>query len=619
MKSLFILLLGLCIGSSTTFANNADYWFAIRLADQPAGYQRLSTSTGEDGAIRTTDESLIVINRLGSRVEVRTKTETRETPAGGVLSVREESSSSQQTVVTEALCEADAISIVTTSGDNSYRRSVPNREPIYGPAHLARISVAGLAKPGDVVTCRMFLPSLGVHTFHRTLLKLETRDGQRLYHVKSALEGFPGDAAELLRADGTVMEVMRELPFGAMVASVTDREAALRSAIGGELPAEAYADTLARSNVRLPDPHTVERILVRITHRRPDYGWPVLQGPNQRVIEKTKDIVVLEFKAGGASQNRDAEIPDAPPGSNQILQADDAEVVRLTREIVGGERDPEKIILRLQDWVAFNMQFDTGVAVTPASEVVRNRRGTCVAYSVLLASMARAAGLPARVAMGCVYVSGAWGGHAWVDVRIGGTWRAIDAAVYQPGYADAARFQFDSYDFDDGGVAASFAGLQLYGNIDVTVLEYSAAGKNHVVGADAGSHVLEGDYYDNAWLGVRIRKPGSMNFVDLDAAYPDPTILGARDETSELRVALLSVGGHGDRVAREKLAEIGAEAPILAQELAGYAATAIEGKDKARLLCRRGQSLWMITTQGPDAAHLLRSVASGWTWTDRKL
>ena len=484
MKSLLKFFLWLGTAHATAFAANTAQWFAIRIADQPAGYQHVTVAPSDDGTILTTDDTVIVLNRMGSRIEVRTHTETREAASGELISVREESSSSAQTVVMEAHVAAGAIDVTTRSGENIYHRAVPVHKTVYGPAMLARESRANLHAPGDVVTCHMFLPSLGLYTLHRTLQNAAPREGQPVNQVVSTIDGVPGDIGEWLDADGMVLQLQRELPFGTMVASATDEASARQSAVGGELPAEAYAQTLARANIRLPDPRNLERVRLRITHRRPEYGWPAMRGPRQHVLEMSATMVLLDSGVTPPA-GADPLAPERALGSNQILQADDAEVIRVTREVVADETDPDRIVRRLQEWVARSMTFDPGVAVTPASEVVRNRRGTCVAYAVLLASMTRAAGIPARVAMGCVYVAGAWGGHAWVDAWIGGEWRAIDAAAYRAGYADAARFQFDSYDFEDGGIAANFAGLQLYSHIDVTVVEYTAAGQNHVVAPDA--------------------------------------------------------------------------------------------------------------------------------------
>lgn len=69
-----------------------------------------------------------------------------------------------------------------------------------------------------------------------------------------------------------------------------------------------------------------------------------------------------------------------------------------------------------------------------ASEVARDREGDCTEYAMLTAALARAAGVPARVALGVVLISegndnGAFG-HAWAEVREGDRWVVADAALH---------------------------------------------------------------------------------------------------------------------------------------------------------------------------------------------
>lgn len=72
----------------------------------------------------------------------------------------------------------------------------------------------------------------------------------------------------------------------------------------------------------------------------------------------------------------------------------------MAAEIAQEHTDPWSAALALQKWSSENMRFDPGIAVAPASEVVRDRLGTCMGYSILLASLARAAHVPARLKLG---------------------------------------------------------------------------------------------------------------------------------------------------------------------------------------------------------------------------
>ena len=50
---------------------------------------------------------------------------------------------------------------------------------------------------------------------------------------------------------------------------------------------------MARSNIPLPDPRGISALTVRIRHLKPDLGWPDLEGPGQRVMEKSSSTMLL--------------------------------------------------------------------------------------------------------------------------------------------------------------------------------------------------------------------------------------------------------------------------------------------------------------------------------------
>ena len=85
--------------------------------------------------------------------------------------------------------------------------------------------------------------------------------------------------------------------------------------------------------------------------------------------------------------SKDAEgLRESEP--NGVIQSDDPEVKRIAREVAGDEPDAFRVACRLRDWVHRNMEPDMGIAMTPASEVIRRRKGTCVAYAIALAASA---------------------------------------------------------------------------------------------------------------------------------------------------------------------------------------------------------------------------------------
>ncbi len=573
-----------------------DRWFEIQLSGQPTGYYFESDDKQAGGGTRSVDEMLFVMNRLGSKVEIKTRSETIEDAAGMMVSMESQVSSSAQTTTMKAKRIAGAVELESTTGGKSYTRVIPTAEPLYGPKGVEMLTVQKLNKPGDKISFDMFAPELGgVGHFTRTL---DGRDSKTL-RVEEENAAMPGKTMLSLDPEGNMVERSSELPFGQVVMRASDRETALKAAQGSELKNEIFGSTLARSNVRLPDPRSMECVRLQLTHRRPDLGWPTFEGENQRIIEKTAKTVVLEIsrpvlKPDGAKLEEAAFLQP-----NAILQSDDPEVMRLAGTIVGNKHDRFLAARKLQDWAAQNLKLDLGVALAPASEVARNRRGTCAAYAVLLASLERAAGIPSRFAMGYVYVDGIWGGHAWTEILVNGQWIPLDAAVYAPGIADAARFQFGSYTLEDNMSAAVSGGAKLYGNLDVAVLEYTLNGRSFKVPENAASYTITGDEYRNPWLGLAVRKPEGARFTKMDAVYPDSTVVAIEKWDTKLEVEL-------DRLHDDRVGEI--------IHIDGRDARVVSSAGKVVVRSIEGNSMWVLTAEGENAKGLMEQIIAGWKW-----
>lgn len=69
-----------------------------------------------------------------------------------------------------------------------------------------------------------------------------------------------------------------------------------------------------------------------------------------------------------------------------------------------------------------------------ASQVAQKRSGDCTEYAVIVAALARANGLPARIMLGTAIVEGEASvtayGHAWTLIYKNDQWHRVDAALY---------------------------------------------------------------------------------------------------------------------------------------------------------------------------------------------
>jgi hypothetical protein len=626
-----------------------EAWFVISIGGRPVGSIHERTLREAEGVVVESSFQL-ALNRLGSKVEMAYSAASREAPDGGLRSLDYELKLSQQTTSMHAEVEAGVVRLRDRVGAGSFERTLPFSGQLAGPERLRRLSAAQLRNPDDRLALQIFSAELSqVATLERRVLgseTLSTPDGPRsTLRVEESLSGLPVKRTIWLDGEGRIVRSADPGPFGTMITARAERAAAELAAAGGELPAEVYASSLVRTQVRLPSARKLERLTLELRHRRPELGWPDLAGPGQRVIDRSADSLTLEVvrrhpaglhpfpiaPASGAAKT--AEAPEIAERSelleaNAYIQSDDPELRATALRIVAGETDALRAGLALQRWVSENLTFDLGVVMAPSVEVFRNRRGTCAAYATLLTAMLRAVGIPARYVLGYVYLDGMLGGHAWSEILLGEHWIALDAAVPADGPADAGHVALLHTSLRDGVGALNYgAGLQLFGQIDGRILSFQVAGeRSRNVEDQEQPYAVAGNRYRNAGLGLEVVKPADFRFADLDGVWPSPTLLSL-------------VGPKGEKVTLESL-RIRPGTATSAQLEAGLAAS-ISGGTRGKLALsgalaeaetvsspKRSAAVWTVGsdgwilraegTAGNDAGALLRRAAQWLRWDVRK-
>lgn len=140
----------------------------------------------------------------------------------------------------------------------------------------------------------------------------------------------------------------------------------------------------------------------------------------------------LPYRGGGEAAGELASTP--------LIQAGDPRIVRVAREVAGGETDPVIVAQRLSDWVYGALRKEVTLSVPSAVQVLEAGRGDCNEHTVLYLALARALGLPARTAVGVVHLNGRFYYHAWPEVWLDG-WVAVDPTFGQAP-ADASHLRF---------------------------------------------------------------------------------------------------------------------------------------------------------------------------------
>lgn len=290
--------------------------------------------------------------------------------------------------------------------------------------------------------------------------------------LRSRTEGQPGVGESWLDGEGRLLEERH--PSGIRVV----RED-LEVGAGPETaqPAVDYGEaTSVDAGVRLPDPRRTAMLRLKVgglSDRE-----LVLSDARQRVVsqEKKGDALTVTYLV----RSRELPASGLPPaaanaagpglGDAPLLGSTDAGIRKQARELAAGAGDRATIARRIRAWVKAHIRKQTNVG-TPRSapEIMASRDGVCRDYATLFVALARAAGVPARVCCGMVYLRDRFYYHAWVEVQLTegeDGWFALDPTL-DDDFVDATHIKFSQ-----GDPASMYRAARVVGHLRAEILEH---------------------------------------------------------------------------------------------------------------------------------------------------
>jgi transglutaminase-like putative cysteine protease len=225
-------------------------------------------------------------------------------------------------------------------------------------------------------------------------------------------------------------EVLREAsPLGL----TTVRESAQQAQA---MSASARTDLLEGAAVmpdtkrRIDEPRDVRRLRVRLTGA--DLSSADVQGAGQSVDGDVVDIRDPQSLGAGPAD------PDASRflAPEAFIESGDPAIVQEAKNAVRQAAGSREKAERLTRHVNGLLEKKPTVSLPSAREVLRTKVGDCNEHTVLYVAMARALGIPARIAVGMTYVRGAFYYHAWPEVYLEegggrGYWLPVDPTLNQ--------------------------------------------------------------------------------------------------------------------------------------------------------------------------------------------
>jgi hypothetical protein len=214
--------------------------------------------------------------------------------------------------------------------------------------------------------------------------------------------------------------------------------------------------------------HRVESLRVRLSGV--DLSGFDLDGGRQHFNGDVLTIDPLATNAMDAQWSLPGKAPvdEKYVSPEPLIQSKDDGLFLLAYNVQHFQHVPKIVAQELNTWVHDSITPRVTFGVPSALDVLKTRVGDCNEHTQLYIAMARAVGLPARIAAGLAYVDGKFYYHAWPEVFMG-EWVGVDPTFGQfP--ADAAHLRFTI-----GGLERQTSLLRLMGNLKIDVLEVNGA------------------------------------------------------------------------------------------------------------------------------------------------
>lgn len=486
-KAAGLLLLLLGLAAPAAVQGDQESWDAIYVGDSRVGSMHLWIKPVQDAKgrelLNVRIDYELTFRRGRDTARMRMLYGTIETQDGEVLRLDTLTQTSGQNIRTYGDVVDGKMTLILEVGDQKRQIVIPWGPDVRGP-YGAELSLSREPiEPGQKRTIKTYIPDLN----KVCLTRLEAADYEdvplgpksephKLLRVKSVVTDLDGKPIEGLAstlwidAQGQLMKTKTDLLGGMYTYRTTKKGATAAIASPFEL--------LDASILKVPQPIANSESTRDIVYRISGKGAGDLFPSDHRQTSKaeSEDVAIVEVKSDGPEIGNAGSDEVAPEylKANPLINSDSDLVQDLMRKAVGNRAKPWERAVAIEEWVFTNLKkknFSTAFA--PADEVARELSGDCTEHSVLVAALCRAAGIPARCAVGLVYAEnlGGFGPHMWTEVYVNNRWVALDATFNQS-RVDATHIKLSDSSLD--GVApfdAFLPVLRIFRDMKIEPLE----------------------------------------------------------------------------------------------------------------------------------------------------
>jgi transglutaminase-like putative cysteine protease len=305
-----------------------------------------------------------------------------------------------------------SLDVKTTSGTRSEVREL--EEPPALALNISRRLANGSLKTGARYQWTVFDPA----TLRNSKVNVEV--GRREL-VRGAGAPLPAFRVEMefagLRTSSWITDtgevVREESPLG-LITVRESADQARATAVSRRMQVDLLQTAAVAPRMKTPIPEPRDVRLMRIRLGGADFSATDLEGGAQHLVGN-----VLELSDPQAMKPEPAD-PDASRylAAEAFIESDAPEIIAEAQKAVVGVTGTRARAEKLTRYVNALLDKKPTVSLPSAREVLRTKVGDCNEHTALYVAMARALGIPARIAVGLVYIHGAFYYHAWPEVYL---------------------------------------------------------------------------------------------------------------------------------------------------------------------------------------------------------
>ena len=430
---------------------SSEAWMGIYFEDQKVGYAVSSETPTVDGGLLLRNRSAFEIAAFGQLKQVVTVSQAVMDSTGTLKRFEFFMDSGEVSISGQGEVLPKEIRMKIAQSGEIQELSLP----IDGPPQMSLSLGAWLSQHQDEIAVgkRFTLPYFDPITLSQQEMRMTVSgvellpDGEEAYWVEREIGEMSSrvlltPAGDLVREEGAMgLALVRQTA-----------EEAQRMPQGAE-PVNIIALSAVKLEGYLPQPRLVRVLELQILGVEPER---VFDGGVQRV---TGDHVRVEVPMAEELLG-DLPVAEANTALAEFLQPtiflpiEHRELKEKSAEVLEGQSNRRDAAEALVDWVHGYLIKAPTLSVPNALEVLRLGQGDCNEHTALYVALARAAGIPSRIAAGVVYsdAMGENGGfyyHAWPEVYLGEQhgWVPVDPTFGQfP--ADASHVKLVEGDLD---------------------------------------------------------------------------------------------------------------------------------------------------------------------------